>query len=103
MLPKRIFLPEAFLMLINPTIFLMFVFASVLVVLQFPLLALLPLILLMIPETRVYLIELFQNNFVALLALVEIAGGKRSVIWTKAEDSRKNFDADILRSRGLIK
>jgi cellulose synthase/poly-beta-1,6-N-acetylglucosamine synthase-like glycosyltransferase len=102
MLPKRVFLPQAFFLLLNPFIFLSFVCLSILVLFQVPFLTIFPLALFAFPKTRVLLVELFQNNFIALLALFEIATGKKSIIWNKAEDSRQNFNVDTLRSHGLI-
>lgn len=101
-LPKRIFLSQAFLFFVNPIVFVTFVLTSLLVLLQIPVLILVPLVLLIVPKTRVYLIELFQNNFIALVAMIESLSGKRSTIWAKAEESRKSFDAEILRKHGLI-
>jgi len=101
-LPKRIFLPSAFLLLVNPILFAAFVLASVMLWVQFPLLVSVPLVLLVIPKTRVYLVEILQDNLIALLAMIENASRKRSVIWRKAEDSRKDFDVGALKSRGLI-
>jgi len=102
-LPKRIFFPQAFLLLINPILCMAFALTSILLIGQFPWFALLPIILVIIPKTRVYLVEFLQNNLVALLALSETLGGKRSLVWTKAEDSRENFDVDVLKRNGLIK
>jgi cellulose synthase/poly-beta-1,6-N-acetylglucosamine synthase-like glycosyltransferase len=101
-LPKRIFLPPAFFLLINPFIFILFISSTLLLLFQFPYLALLPLALILIPKTRVYLVELFQNNLVALLATIEGITGKQAIIWTKAVESRKNFDAEVLKKHGLI-
>ena len=101
-LPKRIFLSQAFIFFVNPIVFVMFVLTSLLVLLQIPVLVLIPSVLLIVPKTRVYLIELFQNNFIALVAMIESLSGKRSTIWAKAEESRENFDAEILKKHGLI-
>lgn len=101
-LPKRIFLPSAFLLLVNPVLFAIFVFVTLLLWVQFPMLALVPVVLLVIPKTRVYFLEILQDNLVALLAMFETASKKQSVIWRKAEESRDNFDAGALESRGLI-
>jgi hypothetical protein len=101
-LPKRIMLPQAFFMIINPFFFIAFVSTSILVLFNFPILLLFPLALLIFPKTRIYLTELFQNNFIALLAIVEKISGKRAVVWKKAEDSRKNFEIKTLKNNGLI-
>lgn len=101
-LPKRIVLPQTFLFLVNPLVFCAFVLLSGLLMLSFPPLAILPLILLAIPQTRFYLIEFIQNNLIATLALLETASGKSSIVWKQAEESRKDFDPEILRNRGLI-
>lgn len=101
-LPKRIFLTQAFLLLINPFIFLAFIFMSLLVLLQNPLLTLLLIVLVMLPKTRVYLVELIQTNFVGLLALLGTVAAKNSVIWKKVEESRKNINVETLKNYGLI-
>lgn len=101
-LPKRIFVPQAFLLLVNPFIFTAFLLTSILLLLQLPILTLLPAILLLVPKTRIYVIEIFQNNFIALLALAETASGKHSLVWKKAEESRVTFKAEVLRKHGLI-
>jgi biofilm PGA synthesis N-glycosyltransferase PgaC len=101
-LPKRILLPQAFLMLINPFFFVAFVFTSALVLFSFPLLIVAPILLILFPKTRIYLAELFQNNFIALLAMIKRISGKRAVVWRKAEDSRKSFEIKELKNNGLI-
>lgn len=102
LLPKRVFLPQAFFLFINPIIFVTFLLSSIFLLFQLPILVLLPIILIAIPKTRIYLIEVFQNNLIALLALIETASGKGSIIWTKAEDSRKNFRVETLEKYELI-
>jgi cellulose synthase/poly-beta-1,6-N-acetylglucosamine synthase-like glycosyltransferase len=101
-LPKRIFLPHAFLLLINPFIFWAFMFMGLFLLLEFPLLTLPLIALLLVPKTRVYIAELIQNNFVALLALMQTLIAKNSVIWKKADESRKNVNVETLKNHGLI-
>jgi cellulose synthase/poly-beta-1,6-N-acetylglucosamine synthase-like glycosyltransferase len=101
-LPKRIFLPEAFLFFVNPFLFLVFASLSILVFALAPLLLLVPLAVIIVPKTRMYFAEMLQNIFIALVAMIESLTGKRSTIWTIAGESRKSVDAEALKKHGLI-
>jgi len=102
LLPKRIALPEAFLHILNPFIFLLLTFATFLLLLQYPILLPFFLVPFLIPKSRAYLVEVIQDNFIVLLASVALAIGKNSVVWRKAEESRTLVDIEALKEENLI-
>jgi cellulose synthase/poly-beta-1,6-N-acetylglucosamine synthase-like glycosyltransferase len=102
LLPKKIVLPEIFLFLINPFVFVALVFVTFVFLLQYPILApffILPFIL---PKVRTYSVEIIQNDFVILLALIQVIMKKKHIIWHSTKNSRIIVDMDVLRNEGLI-
>jgi cellulose synthase/poly-beta-1,6-N-acetylglucosamine synthase-like glycosyltransferase len=101
-LPKRIAVSEIFLHVFNPLVFVSFVVATVLLVLQLPVLLLAILLVVIIPKTRNLLIETVQNNVILLGALVCLVLKRKFVIWTKADESRQELTRDLLESFKLL-
>jgi hypothetical protein len=100
-LPERIVLPEAFLYLINPILFITSIFATLILFMTYPL-AFVLLLLLLVPKIRLSVFELIQDNFILFLALIAALFNRRYIIWKKAEDSRSSLDITVLEKLGLI-
>ncbi|MCJ7635763.1 glycosyltransferase [Candidatus Bathyarchaeota archaeon] len=100
-LPKRIVLPEVFLYIINPILFLILLFFTGIVIIQYPLLILL-FFLLLIPQVRLMVIEMIQNNGILFGALLTTVFKRRFVIWQKADNSRSNLDESLLKNLELV-
>jgi len=100
-LPKRIALSEVFLYVVNPLFFVALVPTTFIVLLEYPFISLFFLFLL-IPKIRIFFIEVVQDNFILLSALILTLLNKRFVTWIKAEDSRSYFTKDLLAGKKLI-
>ena len=100
-LPKKIVLPQTFLFFLGPFIFIALVFTTIVILFQFPIL-ILPLVLaLVVPKSRMYLIEVMQNNLILLFALGSLVTKRSYVVWHVSKGSR-NIDPEVLRERNLI-
>lgn len=105
-LPKRIFLPEAFLYILNPIFFIALIFAIFLCFLKQPpfllaISAILGLILL-VPKGRILLVETIQDNCILLIALVAFVSNKKFDIWKTAEETRLFLEKEVLEEKRLI-
>lgn len=105
-LPKKIAIPEIFLHLFNPLLFLVMAILTALVFIQHPLILLffLPVfaLLFFIKTTRITIIETIQNNFILLASLFNLFSNKRFMLWTTVQESRSILTEDILRENKLI-
>ena len=101
-LPKTIALPEIYLFIFNPAICLLLVALTFALLFQYPVLFPLFILLFIVPKSRMYLIEIIQDNFIILLALIALITRKKSVVWRKAEKTRSLLDPDVLRKENLI-
>lgn len=99
-LPKKIVLPNVFLFLFNPFVFLSLILLTPILIVRYPVLSFLMLPFL-IPKSRAYLIEIIQNNLIILLAFIFLITRRYSLSWRKAE-SRKLVDINVLRRANLI-
>lgn len=105
-LPKRTSLPEAFLYVFNPIIFLLLMGITLLLPLEQPVLfwvfpiILLPILLL--EKSRTLFIEVIQDNCILLGALFLFILSKKSAIWKTAEQCRSCLTRDVLERKGLI-
>jgi len=100
-LPKRIAIPEIFLHIFNPMIFVGLILATVFLIIEQPIsLLAFPLILLpifLVPKSRTLFIEIVQNNYILLAAMVR---GRK--IWRTMEESRLLLNENILQKKHLI-
>lgn len=105
-LPKRIAAPEIFLHIFNPIIFFALILTTALVVVAQPILlaafAALFSVALLIPKTRISLIENIQNNFILLAALSSFITSRKFKLWKTVEESRSSLTEEVLRERHLI-
>jgi cellulose synthase/poly-beta-1,6-N-acetylglucosamine synthase-like glycosyltransferase len=107
LLPKKIAIPEIFIYLISPTIFvaLGFVlglfFIANLNLLLFATIVFVFLLTLM-PKFRLFLVEAIQDYCILLLALFNYILGRRSPVWETLVDSRTLINEELLKNKGLI-
>ena len=105
-LPKKIAIPEMFLHLFNPLLFVVLVVLSALVFIQYPLLLLvfLPAIglLSLVTSTRITMIETLQNNLILLVSLFSFFSNKRFILWTTVQESRFLLTEELLKAKHLI-
>jgi len=101
-LPKKIALPEIFLFLFNPPIFMSLIFVTFTILLQYPVFSLFLILPFFIPKSSSYLIVAVQYNFIILLALIALIMRKKYVMWGKANESRTLVHPDVLRKMNLI-
>lgn len=105
-LPKRIFLPEMFLYILNPIIFILLIGTTLFLLLE-NLFALLLfsaglLSILLKRKSRILLVEFMQDNCVLLVALFAFFSNRRFAIWKTVGSSRYSLSADVLEREGLI-
>jgi len=106
-LPKKIAIPEIFLYLFNPVVFLLLAFTTFFLILEylpysavfFSILLLLAIIVLKI---RLLLVELIQNNCILLVALAVFLSKKKFISWDTQEESRLLLTRDLLNRENLI-
>ena len=105
-LPKRIFLPEAYLHIFNPIIFLLLIPTSLFVLLENPLLSILLLGLLaaalLVRKLRTLTIETVQNQFFLLGAIFSLAFKRKIGLWATEENSREYLKREMLEAKGLV-
>jgi len=105
-LPKRITIPEIFLHIFNPMVFVALMFATIFLFVEQPvfllgfLLILSPILL--VPKTRIPFMEMVQNNCILLAAMVTNITNKRFKIWRTVEESRSLLNENILKENHLI-
>lgn len=105
-LPKRISIPEIFLHIFNPMVFVALMFATIFLFVEQPvsllgfLLILSPILL--VPKTRIPFMEMVQNNCILLAAMVTNITNKRFKIWRTVEESRSLLNENILKENHLI-
>jgi cellulose synthase/poly-beta-1,6-N-acetylglucosamine synthase-like glycosyltransferase len=100
-LPKKIVLPQTFLFFLGPFIFVALVATTIVIMFQFPILVLPLVLVFVVPKSRMYLIEIIQNNLILLFALGSLATKRDYVVWHISKSSRK-VDPDVLKERNLI-
>jgi biofilm PGA synthesis N-glycosyltransferase PgaC len=105
-LPKRIAVPEIFLFLFNPVIFLcLLALTPVVLLAYFPasiVLVLALFLMLIFVQTRSVLVENLQSNFILLMGLATFLSGKRFAAWETLGEPRSLLNAGILKKQGLI-
>jgi poly-beta-1,6-N-acetyl-D-glucosamine synthase len=104
-LPKRIAIPEIFLHIFNPVLFIVLISTTVLLILEHPILLfalflVLPVVL--VSRSRIAVIEIAQNNFILLFALTNFLKRGRFRSWKPVQESRFFLDESTLRQMQLI-
>lgn len=107
LLPLRITLPEVFIYLVNPIIFLFLFIAIALFFASFPMFlpwAFLIWVFLLLSSSRFRLlfIEVFQDNCILAFSLLTYIFGKRFLFWETLDESRSILCEEILRKEKLI-
>ena len=106
LLPKKIAIPEIFLHLFNPLLFVVLIVLSALMLIQYPLFLLifLPLLGLLFAakKTRSTLLETIQNNLILLISLFSFFSNKQVTLWATVQESRSILTEDILIKNKLI-
>jgi len=105
-LPKRISIPEIYIYLVNPVTFIAFALASLFLIwsyfpFSFILLAFAAGAL-VIRKSRLLLVELFQSNFILVIALSSYLSGKKFITWKPLEEPRSILTRDLLKTKNLI-
>ncbi len=106
LLPKRIAVPEIFLYLFNPLIFLAFLVVTAYILVQtlffgiFLVLVIVP--LLVVTKTRLLFVEILQNNCFLLLAILSTLLKRDLIHWETSQDSRMILRRDMLENKGLV-
>lgn len=105
-LPKRIFLPETYLYLLNPFVFLSLLVVSAFVVLENPIFLcfLLGLVAVIIAsrKLRTLFIETFQDQIILLGAIFGSLFRRKSTSWKTSEDSRVYITRETLEKHKLV-
>ncbi|MCW4016281.1 MAG: glycosyltransferase [Candidatus Bathyarchaeota archaeon] len=105
-LPKKIAVPELFLHLFNPVLFVVLGVISVFVFMQYPVLLAAFLVMLcpalLIRKTRTMLIEVIQNNCILLAALTTFVTSSGFKLWKTSQEARSLITEDMLKEKGLI-
>lgn len=102
--PKRVVLPQIYLHLVNPLVFLALLVATGLLLLEFPILAVFACMLpaLLISRVRIFLSEAFLGNCLVLCALITCVIHKEFKIWRTVEESRLFLNRQMLEREGLL-
>jgi len=102
LLPKKIAIPEIFIHVFNPVIFLILIYLTVNVFLINIYFVIPFMLILLIPLTRFYFIEFIQNNFILLLSLIGVLLNKKIILWQKVDSSRDLISSNLLMKEGLL-
>jgi cellulose synthase/poly-beta-1,6-N-acetylglucosamine synthase-like glycosyltransferase len=101
-LPKRIAIPQIFLHLFNPLIFLLTVIATAFIGFRHPYLFFSLFLIFLPSKSRKLIIEISQNNFILLSALIGLLINRKFVIWEKVDESRHHVVKDLLKRSNLL-
>lgn len=104
--PRKIFVPEAFLYLANPFIFSLVVVLSVIIAFKDPIWLLVFMTLLVVglgfKKSRTLIIEAVQDHLVLLGAIFSSVLKKRISLWTTVRTSRASLSRKMLEDNGLM-
>jgi len=104
--PKRIAIPEIFLHIFNPLLLVVLAVLSVLVLFEYPVLALALFLLVgvvfAIKRNRIIALELLQNNLILLAALTSFLTNRKFKLWKPVEESRLVLSEQLLKEKNLI-
>lgn len=105
-LPKKIFIPEAFMYLVNPIIFIFLIITSYFIILEIPyfwlLLTMLFVIISLNEKPKTIFLEVVQDQLILLWAIFSPTTLKKFLPWKIATSSRASVNLEILRKKGLI-
>ena len=105
-LPKRIFLPEAYLHIFNPFVFLLLVAVTFLVLFEIPLFSLLLVAFLVVAllfgKLRTMTVELIQDQLFLLGAIFSLTLKQETRLWTTEEAPRDLLKRETLEAKGLV-
>jgi cellulose synthase/poly-beta-1,6-N-acetylglucosamine synthase-like glycosyltransferase len=105
LLPKRIAIPEIFLHIFNPVLFIVLISTTVLLILEHPLLLFALFFVLpamVVSRSRIAITEIIQNNLILVFALTNFLKKGKFRSWKPVQESRILLDEKILRERQLI-
>jgi cellulose synthase/poly-beta-1,6-N-acetylglucosamine synthase-like glycosyltransferase len=106
LLPKRIAIPQIYLHLINPVIFLLSILTFFLLpfynLSNFLILTFILLVIIVIPKTRIFFIEVLQDNIILLCALFTNLLGRKYIAWNPIAESRSMVTERDLEKENLI-
>jgi biofilm PGA synthesis N-glycosyltransferase PgaC len=100
-IPKKIVVPEIFLFIFNPLVFLMATLMTPIFLINYPIFLIPLAAVLLIPKTRMIFLEFIQNNCILLGALFTRLFHKKFIVWEKAEESRSSSIGDLLIEKKL--
>jgi len=105
-LPKRIAVPEIFLYLFNPIVFLLLAATTLILISDFQIYSLIVtlffLATLLLPKSRGFLFGVIQNNCILLSALVALVLRRKFIAWNTLEESRSLLTRDLLERENLL-
>jgi cellulose synthase/poly-beta-1,6-N-acetylglucosamine synthase-like glycosyltransferase len=101
-LPKIIAIPNIFLHLVNPLIFIFTSIISLLIILDYNIIVLPFILMLLIPLSRDYFIEFSLNNLVLFSAVLNVISGKQFIMWEISENARELDYEKYLTENKLI-
>jgi len=105
-LSKKVCLPETFLYVFNPVIFMLFIVVTLLILLEQPILfVIFPMILfpiILIKKSRTLFVEFVQDNCILLNALFALISNEGFAAWKSVEESRSYLTRDVLEKESLI-
>jgi len=105
-LPKKIAIPEIFLQIVNPIILCALILTTFFASIEQPVfgigLLLIFLLMLLMPKSRIALVESVQSYLMLLIALVSVVIRKQFTIWKTSDESRFLINEKVLRERLLI-
>jgi hypothetical protein len=105
-LPKRIAIPEIILFILNPPILVALAMVSVFAFVQNPaflavcILFFIPAIL--FQKTRKIILQVLENNFIALAALTTFFRGRSFTLWNTVQESRLLITEEMLKQKDLV-
>ena len=82
---KKTLIPNIMLYLFSPSAFVLFLILTVFLIYNFPYLLLI-LTLLAVPKVRFYSYEIFESNILLFLAMFGVAAGRSFSIWNQPDD-----------------
>lgn len=106
-LPLRIAVPEIFIYLINPTLFILLSVTLIISLIVHPIylmLAVVPLFLLFTvsSKSRLLFVEALQDQSILFLALLSLISRKKFSMWETLDESRAVLNEEMLKQKDLI-
>jgi len=105
-LPKKIAIPEIFLQIFNPLVFLALLLLTPLVILELPLISLVFILIIAVlalkQKIRLALFESFQNYLILIVALFSLNTKNQFKVWQTTDESRLLLNEKMLQEKHLI-